>query len=39
MAQVPSINHNDAEGIVFKNLADGNKSFKVISNRVLLKEE
>lgn len=39
MAEVPSINHKYAEGIVFKNLHDGNKSFKAISNRFLLKEE
>jgi len=39
MAEQPSINHKFAEGIVFKNLKDGDKSFKVISNRFLLKEE
>ena len=39
MAELPSINHKFAEGIVFKNLKDGDKSFKVISNRFLLKEE
>jgi RNA ligase (TIGR02306 family) len=39
MADRPSINHKIAEGLVYKNLRDGNKSFKVISNRFLLKEE
>ena len=33
-----SLNHNVAEGVVFKRLSD-NKSFKVISNKFLLKEK
>lgn len=39
MAERPSINHKIAEGIVWKNLNNGDKSFKVISNHFLLKEE
>jgi RNA ligase (TIGR02306 family) len=39
MAERPSINHKIAEGVVFKNVIDGDKSFKVISNKFLLKEE
>jgi len=39
MAERPSINHKIAEGIVWKNLNNGDKSFKVISNYFLLKEE
>lgn len=37
-ADRPSINHEIAEGVVFKSL-DSDFSFKVISNRYLLKEE
>lgn len=39
MADVPSLNHKYAEGIVFKHLDDPDRSFKVISNKFLLKEE
>ena len=39
MAERPSINHKIAESIVWKNLNNGDKSFKVISNYFLLKEE
>jgi len=39
IAERPSINHKIAEGVVFKNVIDGDKSFKVISNKFLLKEE
>ena len=38
-ANRPSINHKIAEGIVFKNVNNGDQSFKVISNRFLLKED
>lgn len=38
MAELPSINHKIAEGLVWKNLRNGDKSFKVISNKFLLKE-
>lgn len=38
-ADRPSINHPIAEGVVFKNIEDGDKSFKVISNKFLLKEK
>lgn len=38
MAEVPSINHKFAEGLVFKRL-DGNFSFKAISNLFLLREK
>ena len=37
-ANIPSINHEYAEGIVFKAL-DGSHSFKAISNRFLLSEK
>lgn len=37
MADIRSINHKIAEGIVFKNLNNTEKSFKVINNKYLLK--
>ena len=39
IAERPSINHKIAEGVVFKNVIDGDKSFKVISNSFLLQEQ
>jgi len=39
IAERPSINHKIAEGVVFKNLNDSDKSFKVISNAFLLREQ
>lgn len=39
MSDRPSINHKYAEGIVFKNINNGDDSFKVISNLFLLKED
>jgi len=39
IADRPSINHKIAEGVVFKDNHDGDHSFKVISNKFLLKEE
>lgn len=38
-ADIPSLNHKYAEGVVFKSLDQPNKSFKVISNKYLLKEQ
>lgn len=38
IADRPSINHKIAEGVVFKDNHDGDRSFKVISNTFLLKE-
>lgn len=38
-ADRPSLYHPIAEGVVFKNFSDGNKSFKVINNKFLLKEK
>lgn len=38
-ADRPSINHKIAEGVVYKRVDNGDKSFKVISNRFLLKED
>lgn len=38
-ANRPSINHKIAEGVVYKRVDNGDKSFKVISNAFLLKEE
>lgn len=38
-ADRPSINHKIAEGLVYKRVDNGDKSFKVISNRFLLKED
>lgn len=35
----PSLNHPIAEGVVFKSIEDPSVSFKVISNRFLLKEK
>lgn len=37
-ADRPSLNHSYAEGVVFK-AVDGSRSFKVINNRYLLKED
>lgn len=39
LAEQPSINHKYCEGLVFKHLSDYTKSFKIISNKFLLKEE
>lgn len=39
MAELPSINHPIAEGLVFKSTTDPSVSFKAISNRFLLKEK
>lgn len=39
LADIPSINHKYAEGLVFKNHNDHTKSFKIISNKFLLKEQ
>lgn len=39
MADTKSINHNISEGLVFKCLTDPSKTFKVINNRFLLKED
>lgn len=38
-AEQPSINHPIAEGVVFKNMDGKRHSFKVISNKFLLKEK
>lgn len=38
-AERPSLTHPTAEGVVFKSLEDPRDSFKVISNRFLLKEK
>jgi RNA ligase (TIGR02306 family) len=39
MVEIKSINHDIAEGVVFKSVVDGSKSFKVINNKYLLAEK
>ena len=38
-AERPSIHHPIAEGVVFKSISDKRHSFKVISNKFILKEK